>query len=113
MEREERVRDGGEVNVIQHKNIVNLKLEISHIKNLEIAFGFLWPRLIHGFQARGKQSTKSNKIPKSKGNAGCVAEQRGFGWWVEEGGRGGGVECEGLASSPLPHIFNELDIKKF
>lgn len=61
---------------------------------------------------RGKQSTKSNKIPKSKPNAGCVAEQRGFGWRREgEGGLGG--ECEGLASSPLPHIFNELDIKKF
>jgi len=27
--------------VIRHKNIVNLKLEISHIKNFEIAFGFL------------------------------------------------------------------------
>lgn len=50
---------------------------------------------------RGKQSTKSNKIPKSKGTEG-VAEGR------EEGGG-----CEGLASSPLPHIFNELDIKKF
>lgn len=49
---------------------------------------------------RGKQSTKSNKIPKSKGTEG-VAEGR------EEKGR------EGLASSPLPHIFNELDIKKF
>lgn len=57
---------------------------------------------------RGKQSTKSNKIPKSKGIAGCVASQRGL-----QRDREGEREGRGLASSPLPHIFNELDIKKF
>lgn len=88
------------MNVIQHKNIVNLELEISHIKNLEIAFGFLWPRLIHGIRARQTEHKIQQNSQKQRHRGGC----RGV-----RGGRG----CEGLASSPLPHIFNELDIKKF
>lgn len=50
------------------------------------------------------------KFPKAKATLGVWPNRGGLrGEWKEE--RGG--ECEGLASSPLPHIFNELDIKKF
>lgn len=44
------------------------------------------------------------KFPKAKA---MLAAQRGL-QRVREAEREGG-----LASSPLPHIFNELDIKKF
>lgn len=87
----------GAAHVIQHKNIVNLKLEISHIKNLEIAFGCCcccWPRL---------------KITKSHKNS---QKQR---QWVGVAIPQGREVVMGAVRhpSPLPHIFNELDIKKF
>lgn len=78
---------GGEVNVIQHKNIVNLKLEISHIKNLEIAFGFLWPRLIHGIQARQTEHKIQQNSQKQTQRWVCGRTE---GVWLEKG-RGGGV----------------------
>lgn len=102
----ERGQSGRGMNVIQHKNIVNLKLEISHIKNLEIAFGFLWPRLIHGIRARQTEHKIQQNSQKQRQ---CWVCGRTEGVAESERER----EGRGLASSPLPHIFNELDIKKF